>query len=305
MITLKNILDDLNINYTIDNNFYRLEDSNKILKYRSVSERNYYYKNNKNYYKNEHYHFKSIGTQLIYIDDTMLDTPLLENFTIPFIKFISNKFNTRILYGRNVECIEAKKENDKKVLREFVDKYHLQKNVRAKYYYGFYFKDKLIGVMSFGKNLNPKYKNNKKLIELKRMVWLPDYQIRYGLSKGIITFLKSHKNYNSILSYSLNDISNGISYEKAGFTYIGKSVSGVSYINPNNPCDCYSSQINTPWGFSTGVVAKNVVSLQETTFDFREYIIENRLPHRVDDGFGYIPCVNSGNDVWIYYKNKY
>lgn len=309
MLTLEEVFNDINVPFTVDENgAYQIGDTTKYIKIRTLDESVDAFRNEKKRFYNMHFKYKDEGKQLIYLEEFALEEPTVTDFTKPFIMMFFNGSPKRVFYARQVVCKEATRPKDRRTLSAFIKRYHLQQQVGARYYYGFYSKknDELLGVMTFGKNLNPKYQKDERLMELKRMVWLPDVQVRYGLSKGIQTLFKTHPEFDKVLSYSLNDISNGNAYEKAGFELAAHSNPGTRFKNPNDLLDNYSFQIKSSWGARTGVIAKRIHPFpkEQCTSQFLEELIETELPHRSDDGKGYLPTVDSGNDTWIYYKNK-
>jgi hypothetical protein len=112
------------------------------------------------------------------------------------------------IYGRdtNVKTInynEAKK---------FLETYHLQCSTNSSINIGCYYKDKLIGVMTFG---FPRF-NNEYQYELHRLCWKDNTAVLGGLEKMFSYFKKTY-NPTSIITYC--DISKftGNSYLKIGF----------------------------------------------------------------------------------------
>lgn len=113
------------------------------------------------------------------------------------------------IYAR--ECsIKYLKEND---CNEFLSKYHIQSTCQHQtVMIGLYYKDDLVGVMTFGK---PRY-NKKFEWELLRLCIKPSHIIIGGPEKLFRFFVKYH-NPQSIVSYCDNSKFEGKVYSKLGF----------------------------------------------------------------------------------------
>ena len=96
----------------------------------------------------------------------------------------------------------------------FLNAYHIQGTCPADIKYGLYYNDQLVCVMTFANHRNniigtPGW-------ELTRFCSLPGIQVVGGAEKLLKHFLRNY-NPENIVSFSMNDISNGNLYKKLGF----------------------------------------------------------------------------------------
>lgn len=146
------------------------------------------------------------------------------------------KFKKRIvknrlknILGKSQKRIYARKcdvrEIDIELAKKFINKYHLQGYVQSKVKLGLFYKNRLVGVMTFGK---PRF-NKKYEWELLRFVTIGDFSIIGGASKLFSYFTKNYDG--SVISYSDRRWGNGSVYQKIGMTKIGVSEPNYFYIN--------------------------------------------------------------------------
>ena len=176
------------------------------------------------------------------------------------------------IYAR--KCIV--KEIDSKVSRDFINANHLQGNINASIKLGLFYNNKLIEVMTFGKTRKPL--GGKQLdgdYELYRLCSLFGYTIVGGASK-LLNYFKNHYNWNTIISYCQNDISDGNVYEKIGFTF--SKDCGLSY--------CYYDKQGNKI---------NRFSLRKSNVDDNS----GRTADEIVKSLGYLKCWNSGNKKYI------
>lgn len=252
------------------------------------------------YHFNKRKHCEEAGITLISLYEDDLVEPKWSNFTKPFLKF-KLKGATNVLYARETYTYLAKPNTvDRKKAINFINTFHEQGKARAKYYLIFKHKktDEFLGVMSFSPSLHPQYKD-KSIIELKRMVFKPNIQIRFGLSKGIKDFHKMFPEYKTILSYSNNDLGTGEAYQKAGFEYIKEVKSAETYYSLSNPNDTYSWQVATSWGAKSGILAKQLGSMNINNLEAQK-LVETILNHKLDEQKGYVRVYKTGNKIWKY-----
>lgn len=244
---------------------------------------------NKNYHYNKFIQSEKDGILLI----QLFEKDLTGNGWLKSKDFIKFKLlgASRIFYGRQITIREIK---NTKIVKNFCENYHLNGYVSSKFKYGFYFEDELLGVATFSP-----YGVEKDYLELKRLVFLPDVQIRFGLSKLCAYIEKEFSGlFKGIVSFSHNDIGRGEGYEKAGFELVKYCKPSVSFVNPLDPCDSYSWQVATPWGAKSGVIAKKIKPMNIDHKEALRIVIEE-LPHRSDSEKGYIKFYNSGNKKWL------
>lgn len=236
------------------------------------------------------------GITLITLFSKHLAEPEWSAITKPLLKFLITKKIPNVYYGRQTII----KEISKQQADEFLVKNHVDGTAQAKYRYGIFSQnDQLLGVATFSLPQNKSYKKQN-LIELKRLAWRTDVQVRYGLSKVVAFVKKEFSNkYSGLLSYSDNNIGNGQSYAKAGFEFIRETVPQLHFINPIHPQDQYSWSIATTWSAKSGVIAQKLGS-QDISNEEARNLVETELPHRMDNGKGYVAQYDCGNKCWKY-----
>lgn len=105
----------------------------------------------------------------------------------------------------------------KSVATSFINTYHLQGNVNAKYFYGLFYNNELVSVMSFG----PSRYNKQYQYEIHR--FCSSMPVVGAASKLLTAFIRDH-NPESIISYSDNRWGNGKTYEHLGMTKISETI---------------------------------------------------------------------------------
>lgn len=248
------------------------------------------------YHYTKYKHCKTLGIKLLTLFQKDLEEPTWSNITVPMLKFQLTQHVEHVYYGRDVVIEKV----DKKVAKKFLNQWHTDGAVAFNTAYGvFNQQHQLLGIAALAKPQVPKYKQMN-LLELKRLAWRSDVQVRYGLSKLVSQIKANYCNqFNGLLSYSNNNLGDGSSYAKAGFKFIKETGPQLMFINPRHPQDHYSWSIATPWGAKSGVLAKTFGS-QEMTRNEAQKVVETELPHRADRGKGYDAQYDSGNKVWIY-----
>lgn len=236
------------------------------------------------------------GITLITLFSKHLSEPEWSTIIKPLLKFLITKKVPNVFYARQTHIDEINKAQ----ADEFLNKNHVDGATQARHRYGIFdSQNQLLGVATFSLPQNKKYKQEG-LIELKRLAWRADVQVRYGLSKLIAFAQKEFSiQYSGILSYSDNNIGNGRSYAKAGFELIDETVPQLHYVNPIHPQDEYSWSIATTWGAKSGVLAQKFGSQDISNQEARK-LVETELPHRLDKGKGYVAQYDCGNKCWKY-----
>lgn len=250
----------------------------------------------KNYHLNKVKESREVGITTIMLYEKDLVEPAWSNITVPFLRFkILGADN--VLYGRQVTINEVLSTSERKQAREFIATYHAQGNIKARYYYLIRDrKERLVGAASFSCN-NVLARNDPDSIELKRLVFLPDTQVRFGLSKLVKHFFKEHPEYNTIYSYSRNDMGSGEAYQKTGFQFVRETGATLTYVNPVDPCDTYSWSVASPWSVKQGILFKHC-SLEERKQYSPRQLVLYCLPRRTGSQQGYVEVYNSGNKLW-------
>lgn len=110
---------------------------------------------------------------------------------------------------------------DKKVAEEFLDEYHVNDSVVAKYRYGLYYNGELVSLATFsgGRRMNEE-KQDYRSFELVRFCNKGGYSVVGGISKLIKKFVDDF-HPNDIMTYCDRDWSEESSLSKIGFQIIG------------------------------------------------------------------------------------
>ena len=230
------------------------------------------------------------GIELITLFDWILAD---EDLTKTFLKMKLTGHADRILYGRNVTISKAKSNSRRKACIRFTAANHFKGSVASKWWYEV---DDDDGNMVGSFSLSPV--KNERTLELKRVCWASGIQVRYGLSKIVKHIARDFPDYDRLVSYSDCDMGNGSSYGKAGFTADGETKAGLHFVNVRHPEDTYSWSVATTWSAKSGVIASKLGSMDVTNSEAR-IIVETILPHRADDGCGYMALYDTGNRKWI------
>lgn len=99
--------------------------------------------------------------------------------------------------------------------RDFLNKYHVQGAATANIYLGCYYKDELIGIMTFGKPRFSDYYD----YEIVRLAWKTGVRVSGGTQKIFKYFLEKYKP-NNIMTYADINKFTGNGYLKLGFKFI-------------------------------------------------------------------------------------
>jgi Zn finger protein HypA/HybF involved in hydrogenase expression len=179
--------------------------------------------------KPENYHLNKTesclkkGIQLIHIyeDDWIYKQEIIKSR-------LKNKFNkSNKIFARKTEIKEI---IDNKLIREFLNKNHLQGFVGSSIKIGLFFNNELVSLMTFGKKrkiMGSKHEINK--YELLRFCNKLYTNVVGGASKLFKYFIRNYK-YDEILTYADRSWSKGELYEKLGFNFISKTVPNYYYV---------------------------------------------------------------------------
>ena len=245
--------------------------------------------------KDKYYHYSKYelamdkGIKLIQLYEWDLCGDTWVNITKPRLRSLLLGYDTKY-YAR--KC-DFKIETSKKRVegcRDFLNKYHTQGCGRANGYLSIYSDKLLIGVASVVKH--------KKNIELKRMCFLPGVQVVGGLSKVIKMFMDMHPGFD-LMSYSDNNLGDGLSYKAAGGEFIRETGPSKLFVNLFDPTDRYSWMIDTPWSGKSGVLSKMRYDGSMSTSEF----IETKMETRSGLKKGYNVVYTAGSKLW-YFKNN-
>ena len=278
-IVIKNILDDLNIKYEQHNrklispkelDFY-LPDYNIAIECNGM----YWHSEKK---KDDTYHYNKMkvcqtkGIKLLSFWE--YDLRNYPNKVKDIIASCCNK--NKKIYAR--EC--TIKEIDAKQSKQFLELYHLQGNVNAKIKLGLFYKDKLIMIMTFGKRrvfMNDA--GSEYDYELYRLCTKHGFTVIGGAGKLLEYFKRNYK-WNTITSYSMNDISEGNVYEKIGFKY----------------------ERETPYGFFYYDIVNDKIINRYALAKYKVDDKSGRTTNEIIEDMGYIKCCNCGTRKYIMNK---
>lgn len=134
-----------------------------------------------------------------------------------------------VVYARKTHI----KEIDSKICNEFLDNNHIQGRSAASIHLGLYMDEDLVSIMTFSRpRVNIGGKEHKQEWELVRFCNKLNIRVVGGASKLLKYFIKQY-NPKSIVSFSMNDISNGDLYKTLGFVTDDKITQSYWYIDPN------------------------------------------------------------------------
>jgi hypothetical protein len=131
--------------------------------------------------------------------------------------FIKNKIGkSKRIYARKCKIIELK---DNSLIHNFLEENHIQGFVGSKIKLGLEYEGELVSIMTFGSLRRALgSKSSDKSYELLRFCNRKGLSVIGGASK-LFNHFKRNFEYSEIISYSLNDYSNGNLYNKIGFEY--------------------------------------------------------------------------------------
>lgn len=236
------------------------------------------------------------GMKLIALFQKHLSEPTWSRIIVPMLKRQILGCAEKTYYARQTVVRPI----DKSSAKQFLNEWHIDGYVPSRYAYGIFKKgtDELLGVATFGLPQVPAYKQQGYL-ELKRLGWRADVQVRYGISKIMADVRRDlASTYKGLMTFSDNNIGQGQGYEKAGFTLLKESKPQLTYVNPNHPADHYSWSVATSWGAKSGVIAQKIHPMAINNKQARK-IVEEELPWRIGNGHGYFAQYDTGNRLWI------
>ena len=147
------------------------------------------------------------------------------------------------ILGKHKESIYARKCSikipTKKEKLNFLNENHIQGNDSSSIYYGLYFKDKLVSIMTFGKLRISMGNRNRNIgeYELYRFASILNHNIVGAASKLLAHFVKNN-NPEKIITYADRRWSSKQNmYGKIGFSFIGETKPNYWYFHKN---DCLS-----------------------------------------------------------------
>lgn len=176
------------------------------------------------YHSDKYKYFEKIGISIIGIweDDWKYKKDIIKSMIINKLGRTSNKIFAR-------KC-EIKEIIDNQLIRNFLEKNHIQGFVGSKIKIGLFNNDELVSIMTFGnlrKSLGQKSKEGS--YELLRFCNSLNTNVVGGASKLLSFFIKKYNPIN-IITYSLNTYSNGDLYNKIGFKLISQTPNNYFWV---------------------------------------------------------------------------
>jgi len=182
------------------------------------------YKEN-NYHLNKTEECEKQGIQLIHIyeDDWIYKQDIIKSMILNKLGKITNK-----IYARKCNIEEI---NNNKIIREFLDKNHIQGFVGSKLKLGLFYDNELVSLMTFGNRrvAMGKKSTNENEYELLRFCNKLNTNIIGGASKLFNYFVKNY-NPSEITTYADRSFSQGNLYKQLGFEFVNKTEPNYYYI---------------------------------------------------------------------------
>ena len=145
--------------------------------------------------------------------------------------------NKQKIYARKCEIREIK---DNKLIREFLDKNHLQGYRQSKIKLGLFYNNELVSIMTFGKPyLN---KSDKYEWELYRFCNKLNTSVVGAFGKLFKYFIRNY-NPKNVLTYSDFAKGDGHTYEKLGFKKLELTIPNYMWCNNNKDLSRYQTQM--------------------------------------------------------------
>ena len=165
---------------------------------------------------------------------------------------------------------------DHEIAAEFLKSHHLLGTVRTKYAVGLQEQENLVAVATFNMRKMPSRGSAYYSAELVRTCTISGATVTGGLSKLLHYFVKTYQP-DDIMTYADKDWSDGNSYLKLGFTFVGETPPLEFYVDPAT----YNRSL------------LNKVNLSKTGTDQE---IEASLAE-----LGYMRVFNCGNKKYVWY----
>lgn len=177
----------------------------------------------RNYHYNKWKECDELGITLLSISEDEYKNN--KEFWFNKILYMTKKLNIKKIHARKCEIKELKN------ITDFLNKHHLQGSNNSKYKLGLYYNDDLVSVMAFTNTRD----NKSRTIELSRFCNHSDYIVSGGASKLLNYFIDKYGDmYDSIISFSDNNYSNGNVYKALGFDMIKVIPADYKYVSITN-----------------------------------------------------------------------
>jgi hypothetical protein len=173
----------------------------------------------KNYHYNKWKECNDLGITLLSIqEDEFLENP---QFWLNKILYMTRNMKPIKIHARKCEIQELDNVTD------FLNEHHLQGSCASSHKLGLFYNGEMVSVMTFSNTRN----NDIGVVELSRFCNHSGYLVSGGASKLLAFFIKKYGDlYESIVSFSDNNYSNGNVYKTLGFELIQDLKSDYKYI---------------------------------------------------------------------------
>jgi len=251
-----------------------LPESNLAFEYNGIYWHSDIYKEH-NYHLNKTEECENKNIQLIHIfeDEWIFKKDIIKSMILNKL----GKNNTKI-FGRKTEVKEI---IDNKLIRDFLDKNHIQGFVGSQVKIGLFYNDELVSIMTFGKNrrnLGIRITNDNEY-ELLRFCNKLNTTVIGGASKLFKYFITKYKPH-QIISYADRCWSTGNLYLTLGFILENKTVPNYIYFDKN------LNRFNR-FNFRKDILVKKGYDKSKTEFE-------------IMDELGYLRVFNSGNLKFLF-----
>jgi len=232
-------------------------------------------------YKDKKYHItktekcEKLSIQLIHIfeDDWNYKQDIIKSIILNKLNKSQNK-----IYARKCEIKEI---IDNRLIRDFLNKNHIQGYVNSEIKLGLFYNDELISIMTFGRKRKiMNFLINDNEYEMYRFCNKLNFNVIGGISKLFSYFIKKYS-FSKITSYSDRSYFNGNNYLKIGFKMYGKTEPNYYYI--------INKKREYRFNFRKDILVKNGYDKDKTE---HEIMLER----------GIYRIYNSGNFKFIYEK---
>ncbi|MBR1455049.1 MAG: hypothetical protein IJ593_10485 [Lachnospiraceae bacterium] len=230
-------------------------------------------KKDKFYHQQKSLEALKVGTRIIHVFEYEWRDLALRKKILAYINTQLFLDSNRVIHGRDCK-IDLIDENTAK---EFANEYHIQNHARADVYIGCFYKDKLVGLMSFGR---PRF-TDKYQYEMIRLCWKSNI-VAVGGAQKLFKYFIDNYNPQSIISYC--DISkfSGTIYTNLGFKYKGLSEPSYKWVKDDKVLTRFQTM-------KKDLVAKGLGTEDET---------EEDIMHNL----GFLKVYDCGNAVFTWEK---
>jgi L-amino acid N-acyltransferase YncA len=156
------------------------------------------------------------------------------------MNLIKSKLNITLtrVYARNCKTEII---TDKKLVNDFMEKYHIQGKSQFRIAIGLFYNSSLVGIMTGNRHHR---NNDSSSFVLNRLVFMDNVQVVGGASKLLVKLIDytNQNGYSELISWSDNRYSIGRVYKALGFIKTANLRSDYSYLTPSG--EIQSKQMN-------------------------------------------------------------